>query len=278
MFKISEFSMLSKIPLKTLRYYDQIGVLKPDKVDQDTRYRYYSAEQLLKVNRILIYKELGFTLQQISPLLEEEISPEQIRGMLKLKVGEIQQLIETEQIKLNRIKERMKLIEAEGCVEKEQEVIIKAIETQEIVSINSTGSTEDIPNMFHTLDQLIEKRNLPMIKIPKIVLWKESNGKDGEFDLEVGYSIKRDRNTISEELNIRSLPAESSMATLLFRSDSDIACTACVDLALWIQQNGYKIKKDQPGREVHLPMSGNENIKLIEIQIPIEDEGCINEK
>ena len=68
MFKISEFSKLSRIPLQTLRYYDQIGLLKPAKTDESSGYRYYSAEQLLKINRIVIFKELGFTLQQISAI------------------------------------------------------------------------------------------------------------------------------------------------------------------------------------------------------------------
>jgi DNA-binding transcriptional MerR regulator len=270
--------MLSKIPLKTLRYYDQIGILKPVKVDQGTRYRYYSAEQLFEANRILIYKELGFTLQQIAHLLHEEISLGQIRGMFKLKECEIKQMIEMEQSKLNRIKERMNLIEAEGCAEKEQEVIIKAIKSQQIVSLYSTGSTEDIPSLFNTLDQLLEKRHRSVITEPQIVLWRESNNKDDEFELEVGYAYKGDSSFFSENLNIQSLPTESSMATLLFRSDSDRACTACVDLAFWIERNGYQIKKDQPGREVYLPMSANEDIQLIEIQIPIESGENNHEK
>lgn len=90
MFKISVFSRLSKVSLKTLRYYDQIGILKPRRVDHDTCYRYYSADQLLELNRILIYKELGFTLPQIKQLLQENISLENIQGMFKLKRSEIQ--------------------------------------------------------------------------------------------------------------------------------------------------------------------------------------------
>ena len=114
LFKISAFSRLSKVSLKTLRYYDQIGILKPRKVDHHTGYRYYSADQLLELNRILMYKELGFTLPQITQLLEEDITLENIQGMFKLKRSEIQQIIDTEQAKLVRIEERMQLIEREG--------------------------------------------------------------------------------------------------------------------------------------------------------------------
>ncbi|RPK31164.1 hypothetical protein EDO6_01791 [Paenibacillus xylanexedens] len=113
LFKISAFSRLSRVSLKTLRYYDQIGILKPRKVDHDTGYRYYSADQLLELNRIFIYKELGFTLPQITQLLQEHITLENIQGMFKLKRSEIQQIIDTEQAKLVRIEERMQLIEEE---------------------------------------------------------------------------------------------------------------------------------------------------------------------
>lgn len=112
--------------MKTLRYYDQIGILKPRKVDHDTCYRYYSADQLLELNRIFLYKELGgFTLPQIIRLLHEDISLKDIQGMFKLKKSEIQHIIQTEQAKLARIEERMQLLEREGQVESDQEIRIK---------------------------------------------------------------------------------------------------------------------------------------------------------
>lgn len=92
LFKISAFSRLSRVSLKTLRYYDQIGILKPRKVDHDTGYRYYSADQLLELNRILIYKELGFTLPQITQLLQEHITLENIQGMFQLKKAKFSRL------------------------------------------------------------------------------------------------------------------------------------------------------------------------------------------
>ncbi|MBB4824956.1 DNA-binding transcriptional MerR regulator [Sporosarcina luteola] len=268
MFKIGEFSMLSKVPVKTLRYYDQIELLKPRKTDRDTGYRYYSAEQLLEVNRIFLYKELGFTLKQIAQLLHEEISLEQIQGMFKLKESEIQQLVEKEQEKLARIKERMQLIGREGSAEKEQEVIIKAVKSERLIAFHSCGSVEEIPILFQTLNHVLEKYNRELITETQTVLWKESAEKDFEF--EVGYSLKGQVASFPKELYIRSLPAETMMATLLFRAKSTFAQTACIDLATWIERNGYRVKEDQPGREIYFPLTENHEDRLIEIQIPIE--------
>lgn len=272
MLKISDFSMLSKVPMKTLRYYDQIGLLKPAKID-NTGYRYYSAEQLLDINRIFIFKELGFTLHEIFQLLHEQISSEQIRGMLRLKESEIERMIGREQSKLAGIKERMQLVEREGSLEKEQEVVIKAVEGLQLVSYPSHGPTEIIPELFCTLDQLLDKQTRAFLTGPQTVLWKESNETDGDFVLEAGYRCKRELPVLARELRIRSLPAEPMMATLLFHSDSSFAASACIDLASWIEKNGYRIKEDQPGRELYLPISGNPEENgdvLMEIQIPIE--------
>lgn len=62
MFKIGDFSKFSRVSVKTLRYYDEIGLLKPETVDSNTGYRYYSAEQLPRLNSIVGLKELGMNL------------------------------------------------------------------------------------------------------------------------------------------------------------------------------------------------------------------------
>lgn len=59
MFKISDFSRLSLVSAKALRYYDELGLLKPARVDESTGYRYYAASQLPRLNRILALKDPG---------------------------------------------------------------------------------------------------------------------------------------------------------------------------------------------------------------------------
>jgi len=117
MFKIGEFSKLSQVPVKTLRYYDEIGLLKPAKVDRFTGYRYYSADQLPRLNRILALKDLGLSLAQIARLLNDDLPPAQIRGMLRLKQAELQQQVQEEQARLARVEWRLRQIERDVDVE-----------------------------------------------------------------------------------------------------------------------------------------------------------------
>jgi DNA-binding transcriptional MerR regulator len=94
MFKIGDLSKLSRVSVKTLRYYDEIGLLKPAQVDRFTGYRYYSFDQLPRLNRILALKDLGFSLEQIAQVLNEGLPPAQLRGMLRLRQMELRDLLE----------------------------------------------------------------------------------------------------------------------------------------------------------------------------------------
>jgi len=96
MFKIGEFSKLCRVPASALRYYANIGLLEPDHTDHFTGYRYYSFSQLPRLNRILALKDLGLSLDQIARLLDESVSPAEIRGMLRMRHAEIQQVLDEE--------------------------------------------------------------------------------------------------------------------------------------------------------------------------------------
>ena len=72
------------------RYYADIGLLEPVQVDKFTGYRFYSLEQMPRLTRILALRDLGFSLDQIGDLLDDGLTPDQIRGMLKLRRSEIE--------------------------------------------------------------------------------------------------------------------------------------------------------------------------------------------
>lgn len=69
MYQIGEFSKICQVSVKTLRYYDKIGVLRPSEVDRFTGYRYYDRAQLEKMLLIQKLKRYGFSLEEIQPLL-----------------------------------------------------------------------------------------------------------------------------------------------------------------------------------------------------------------
>lgn len=70
-FKIGEFSKLNYVTVKTLRHYEEIGLLIPQEIDQWTGYRYYDVGQLKQMSQIIYLKKLGFTLEQIKELFQD---------------------------------------------------------------------------------------------------------------------------------------------------------------------------------------------------------------
>src|SRR5215813_6701695 len=110
MFTVGEFSQLAQVSKRLLRYYDEIGLLKPVRIDKFTGYRYYSAEQLPPLNRILALKELGLSLDQIRRMLSDKVSADEIQGMLLLKKAEAEQQLQEEQQRIRSIESRLHFI------------------------------------------------------------------------------------------------------------------------------------------------------------------------
>jgi len=85
MFQIGEFSKIARVSPRQLRHYEALRLFAPKHIDPITGYRYYSARQLPRLNRIIVLKELGLSLDQVGRLLEKDISPGEIHGMLMMK-------------------------------------------------------------------------------------------------------------------------------------------------------------------------------------------------
>jgi len=134
MLKIGEFSRLCQVTVKALHHYEDLGLLHPAHIDPFTGYRYYTVEQLPRIHRILALKELGLSLEQIGLMLDEDVSTEQIRGMLRLKQAEIQQHVREEQQRLARVEFRLHMIEAEDHFP-ELDVVIKRLEPMRVLSL-----------------------------------------------------------------------------------------------------------------------------------------------
>lgn len=96
---IKEFARLSGVSVRTLHYYDQIGLLRPAAVDAQTGYRFYDETSLLRMQEILFYRELDFPLKSIaeilsSPHYSKEEALEEQRKLLTLKKERLERLID----------------------------------------------------------------------------------------------------------------------------------------------------------------------------------------
>lgn len=267
MLKIGEFSVLTQVSIKTLRYYDEVGLLKPAYVDADSGYRYYSASQVPRLHRIIALKYLGFPLDRIAKVIEEGVSADALRGMLMLRELEQQARVEEETERLVRLRARLRLIELEGIMA--SEVVLKDLEPQWIVSMR-----EVIPG-FRTIGDLFGKfycviGHLASQGMPVAVF---HDLKEQEVDVEVGVYLRQAVN-ISKPLSVRELPGATAASIVHHGAFNRIAETYLA-LLHWIDANEYR--QAGPARALFLhisqPANRNDESNVTEIQVPV-DKPC----
>jgi DNA-binding transcriptional MerR regulator len=154
--KIGEFSQISQVPIKTLRYYDEIGLFCPACTDSETGYRYYSVEQLARVHQIMALKDIGLSLEQITALINENLSTEQIRGMLRLKKSEIQEQVQDAERALSLVEFRLRMIEAEDNFP-ELPVVLKPLESLQVLSIFVEQPRHKKHHMIQAIKEAVNK-------------------------------------------------------------------------------------------------------------------------
>ncbi len=272
MFKIGDFSKLSRVSVKTLRYYDEIGLLRPTHVDQFTGYRYYTAEQLPRLNRILALKDLGFSLEQTVRLLDSALSPAQMREILRMKRAELQRRVENEQARLERVEARLRSIEQEQTMSA-YDVVIKRVDPQLVASVRSTVPT--FPAVGRLFDEVWAYLDAQSAQYPgpSFAIWHDVEYRETDIDAEAAVPIDRSI-PAHGRVKVYELPGVVTMACVVHHGSFDTLSLAYNALLSWIQDNGYRIAG--PAREYYLqasePIAQDDPSYLTEIQFPVERE------
>lgn len=265
MFKIGEFSRIGQVSVRMLRHYDKMGLLAPKEVDQFTGYRYYTLEQLPRLNRILALKDLGLSLEEIAQLIQNDLSSEQMRGMLLMKQAQIQQALLEEQMRLQRVAARLRQIEAEDQPSP-YEVVVKDVEPIRLVKTAATVPTmEQMPDyrcgMFQDVHNWLGGYGVEPAA-PEILVYHLWEYRENDVEIEVGVPIPK---AAFEELSDR-IP--QNLQLTIYENALPVASTvhsgsifdipqAIIALVTWVKENKYEI--GGPIFEHHL--SGRETSK-----------------
>ena len=267
MFKIGDFSKLSQVSIKALRLYDHMGLLKPIHVDSFTNYRYYSASQLPRLNRILAFKDLGFSLEQIVQLLDDEISLEQIRGMLRLKQAELHQHIKSEKLRLARVEAQIKQIERENTMPN-CNIVVKKVEPMEVVSIREIiANYSAVGELFNELTGYLSQQEVAKFDYCAAI-WHDPDYKESDVDGEAVVSIARSvRET--KRIKVCELPGYDAIACTIHEGSYLTIGESYKRLLAWIEANGYQII--DPNREVYIQGGQEQDNEsyITEIQFPV---------
>jgi DNA-binding transcriptional MerR regulator len=256
MLSIGAFARLGEISPRMLRHYDEIGLLSPERVEAGTGYRWYDVAQLARLHRLLALRDLGFSLQQVSELLTDEPSVEQLRGMLRLRQSQIEATVEQEQARLSRIEAHLRALERTNSVTT-QDIVIKHTQPLRIAEVTAVAPGPGPDNVGPIFQRLI----------PQVLAVLDRNGltpgmsvghyedlrDDGSLVVHVGFEIDhREAITDDDRVAVVDLPVVE-VASLMHHGSLDTLLESNEQLAHWVQDSGHATSG--PSRELYLQWS-----------------------
>lgn len=266
MLKIGDFSSLTQVSVKTLRYYDEVGLLRPLQVDGASGYRYYSASQLPRLHRILALKDLGFSLEQISKALDDGVTPDQIRGMLTLRQAEQEGRVREEQDRLARLQARLRLMEQEGVMAKD--VVIKKVAPQWVASVRQV--IPNYPSVGMLYGELYGSLGPAAFSGMPVAIWHDHEHKEQDVDAEAGVYLKQ-AVPANGRMKVYELQ-EATVASIIHNGSYNRLSESYDAVLRWIEANGYKIAA--PIRELYVktsqPVRQDDESYVTEIQVPVD--------
>jgi DNA-binding transcriptional MerR regulator len=282
MFRIGEFSKITQIAASQLRFYDEIGLFEPQHIDQSTNYRYYSTAQLPNLHRILALKELGLSLDQIQRLVMEEVSADEIRGMLLLKKAQVEQDLRSEMTRLRTIEVHLEQIEHNGALAGDG-IALKGLPATPFLGFRRT-----FPNLQIGTECIVETTQLVPSRLPKSKLGHFAALFHGESfntesaDIEIGFLLNTPLKAPLRlgkvyEFTSSILPEVLTAACTVHVGPLDRLFESYAKAGRWIEANGYDLAGSV--REIFIVPPKPEHLEevICELQIPIEHR-CGQEK
>ncbi|MBI1276615.1 MAG: MerR family transcriptional regulator [Anaerolineaceae bacterium] len=272
MFKIGDFSKICQVPVSALRYYADLGLLVPAYIDRFTGFRYYELDQLPRLNRILALKDMGLSLEEIARLLNETVSADEMRGMFRLQQAKIQQQVDDELARLARVAARLRGIEKEGKMPK-QEVILKTIDSIHVISIREIiPSPTYVGKLLNEGFGALAQQGIQPAAAPQAT-YHDEEFKLTEMDVEVAIPVAASVTgdialTDGRVFVVGDMPSISSAACVVHVGSYDSLTETYQALGKWIEANGYRIAG--ASREVYLKPQGVDSDPIVEIQWPVE--------
>ncbi|MFD9876918.1 MerR family transcriptional regulator [[Kitasatospora] papulosa] len=272
MFTIGEFARHGRVSARMLRHYDAIGLLRPDRIDPATGYRYYGAAQLARLNRVIALKDLGFTLQQVRAVVDDQVDADELRGMLRLRRAELEVAMTAAAARLTQVEARLRSIESEGHMP-ENDVQIKRVPAVRVAEVTSTAPGYQPQDISPVVGPLYEKL-FPLLATagvrptgPGIARYEDGPHGDGSVVVHAGVTVDAPAGPLGDTgVTVVELPAFEA-ATIVHRGSMDHVLATEQILARWIEDHGRR--PAGYSREVSLECPEDREMWVTELQLPL---------
>ena len=263
--KIGEFSQLGQVSIRTLRHYDEIDLLHPQVVDEESGYRYYSVKQLEVLAQIVLLRELKFSLKEIKSLIQQD--PKIFTAALLKKDREIEKEIQRDQFRQQQIHQMIQRMQHKG----KYQVSIKKIPAFSIVSLRKR-----IKSFYHEgllwkeFMSLLKKQGIAFPTSPdeNLTIFHDNEYLEEGVDVEVAIIS----DIVAEApLKMRELPALEHAAIMYVEGNYHQLPEAYQAFAKWLEEHPEFSMVKATRQICHVGPEHTENPEeyLTELQIPL---------
>jgi DNA-binding transcriptional MerR regulator len=269
-FRIGDFSRIARVSARLLRFYEEMRLFTPAHADPQTGYRYYRASQLADLNRIIVLKDLGFSLEQIRGILGARPGAAELRNLLLARRNEVMQTLEAESQRLRSIETRIAQIEVQGSLSVE-DVIVRAEPARPFLSLRRTVSSFAAARSLigelkaHARDALHGERPGALVAVAHSPQFEAE-----ELDVEFGYVLERPLHQVEHPvLRLRELEAVERMAVCVRVGLPEDAHLVTAKIGQFLEASGDALAG--PSRECFLQPPNPEKMheSIVEMQFPI---------
>jgi DNA-binding transcriptional MerR regulator len=252
-----------------LRHYDEIGLLRPARIDPDTGYRWYGPAEVERLHRIVALRDLGVSLAEIAELLAEDVTPEQLRGILLLRRAEAHERIAAEQQRLARVEARID--ELEGATVNDHDVTIKQLDPVPVVAASEAlAAAGDPAEIGAVLGRLYPRlhRALATDGITagpfSYALYDELDDDWQEEKVTAALGVGDDVTVEDDGVRTAVLPPARAATTVVRGAPEEVFAAGFAALRRWLDATG-PIEVTQL-REVYLDCDGPRDSWITELQ------------
>ena len=270
MFKIGEFSKLVRVSPRMLRHYEKCGLLYPAEIDKFTGYRQYSAAQIPLLNKIVLLRDLGFSIGEIGDILPYFDNAAYMNKVLRNKAASVKIVIDKEQDKYDR------LIKMSNTMRKELNIMIYEVELKKLPAVKVISLRGIIPHyrdegiLWEKLGRFIGQNKIKYKDNESYSSFIDDEYKESNPDIEIAIPVES-LGEDSEDFIYKEYEEIPLAATIRFSGTFDGGYDAVNEkLAKWMEQNRYCFCGTLRSCTLISPHDDpNPDNRLVELQAPV---------
>ena len=258
MYRIGEVARLGQVSVKTLRFYDQIGLLRPAWTDPRSGYRYYLAQQVADLNQIFALKDLGLTLEEVVAISRAGFPAERLRELLLGKRAEAERHLLEARARLGRIDASLARIDREDAPSRFP-VVTKFVGSRLVVSLREeVASFDHLVELFEEVEHHT-RRHRGRARRGALFHGCAGSALECEALAFVDGAVPQ-----TDRLRVYELPAVE-VASVVYAGRIEGAGDAHEALEAWVRENGRELA----GSCLELYLGGRAADSVVEIQFPV---------